>query len=36
MAQNAYRIATPADFVAAAAAVFPDAAKKLAIFGVEP
>ena len=36
VAQNAYRIATPADFVAAAAAVFPDAAKKLAIFGVTP
>jgi hypothetical protein len=36
VAQNAYRIATPADFVAAAAAVFPDAARKLAIFGVEP
>ncbi|MEA2827381.1 MAG: hypothetical protein QOG43_1820 [Actinomycetota bacterium] len=36
VAQNAYRIATPADFVAAASAVFPDAAKKLAIFGIEP
>ncbi|MEA2972746.1 MAG: hypothetical protein QOG82_1204 [Actinomycetota bacterium] len=36
VAQNAYRIATPADFIAAAAVVFPDAARKLAIFGVEP
>jgi hypothetical protein len=36
VAQNAYRIATPADFVAAASAVFPDAARKLSIFGVEP
>ena len=36
VAQNAYRIAKPADFVAAAEAVFPDAAKKLAIFGITP
>ena len=36
VAQNAYRIATPADLVAAASAVFPDAAEKLAAFGVEP
>ena len=36
VAQNAYDIATPADFVAAASAVFPDAAKKLAVFGIEP
>ncbi len=36
VAQNAYRIATSADFVAAAAAVFPDAEQKLAIFGIEP
>ncbi|MEA2717184.1 MAG: hypothetical protein QOI99_1501 [Actinomycetota bacterium] len=36
VAQNAYRIATPADLVAAATSVFPDAAGKLAGFGVTP
>jgi len=36
VALNAYRIARPADLVAAASAVFPDAARKLAIFGIEP
>jgi hypothetical protein len=36
VAQNAYRIATPDDLVAAAAAVFPDAEEKLAAFGVDP
>ena len=36
VAQNAYRIATPADLVAAASAVFPDAAQKLAGFGIRP
>ncbi len=36
VAQNAYRIATPADLVAAAGAVFPDAAENLAAFGVTP
>ena len=36
VAQNAYRIATPSDLVAAAEAVFPDAAKVLAIFGITP
>ncbi len=36
VAQNAYRIAKPADLVAAASAVFPDAAEKLAGFGIAP
>ena len=36
VAQNAYGIATPEDFLAAASAVFPDAAEKLAIYGVSP
>jgi len=36
VAQNAYRIATPADLVAAASAVFPDAAGTLAGFGIKP
>ena len=36
VAQNAYRIATPADLVAAASSVFPDAAPTLAGFGVTP
>ncbi|HEX2274140.1 MAG TPA: hypothetical protein VHG90_09745 [Acidimicrobiales bacterium] len=34
VAQNAHRIATPADFVAAMRAVFPDAAAALAPFGI--
>lgn len=34
VAQNAYRVAGPADFVAAMAAVFPDAAAKLASWGI--
>ncbi|HEX2023185.1 MAG TPA: hypothetical protein VHF00_00630 [Acidimicrobiales bacterium] len=34
VAQNAHRIATPADFVAAMRAVFPDAATALATFGI--
>ncbi len=36
VAQNAYRIATPDDLVAAASAVFPDAAQTLARFGITP
>ncbi|MDQ4134250.1 MAG: hypothetical protein M3179_13870 [Actinomycetota bacterium] len=36
VAQNAYRIATPADFVAAMGAVFPDARTRLAARGVRP
>jgi hypothetical protein len=36
VAQNAYRIATPADLVAAASSVFPDAHETLARFGIEP
>lgn len=36
VAQNAHRIATPADFVAAASAVFPDAAATLAGYGITP
>ncbi len=36
VAQNAYKIATNADLVAAASAVFPDAERKLAAFGVDP
>lgn len=36
VAQNAYRIATPADLVAAAAAVFPDARATFARFGIVP
>ncbi|MDQ3979513.1 MAG: hypothetical protein M3314_08185, partial [Actinomycetota bacterium] len=35
-AQNAYRIARPNDFVAAAEAVFPDAAQVLAAYGIRP
>jgi aminopeptidase N len=34
VAQNAYRVATPTDFVAAMRAVFPDAAATLTAFGV--
>jgi len=36
VAQNAYRIATPGDFVAAAAAVFPAPEATLAAYGVRP
>ena len=36
VAQNAYRIATPADFVAAAERSSPTRPDKLADFGVEP
>jgi hypothetical protein len=36
VAQNAYRVATPRDLVAAMNAVFPDAATTLAGFGVRP
>ena len=36
VAQNAHRIAGPADFVAAMGAVFPDAAASLAPFGIRP
>jgi hypothetical protein len=36
VAQNAHRIATPTDLVAAARAVFPDAAETLAAWGIHP
>jgi hypothetical protein len=34
VARNAFRIATPADFVAAVSAVVPDAAGRLAAYGI--
>ena len=36
VARNAYRVARPADLVAAASAVFPDAATTMARFGIRP
>ncbi len=36
VAQNAHRIAQPADLVAAASAVFPDAAETFATYGINP
>ena len=36
VARNAYRIATPAALVEAAAAVFPDAAQTLSLYGITP
>jgi hypothetical protein len=36
VAANAFRIATPADFFAAVSMVFPDAASRLAPYGLTP
>jgi hypothetical protein len=36
VAHDAFRVATPADFFAAVAPVFPDAAARLAPYGVRP
>jgi aminopeptidase N len=36
VARNAFRIATPADFFAAVSMVFPDAASRLAPYGLTP
>jgi hypothetical protein len=36
VAHNAYRIATPADLIAALTTVFPDAAGRLAPYGLHP